>query len=61
MTVTRMDNSIVSTRTSLPSPPRRPWIVPAVESLGEMTDLTLQGSIGGECPVEDPLCFLTPP
>ena len=40
-----------------PPPPRRPWIVPAVEDLGEMRDLTLQGSLGGDCPVEDPLCF----
>jgi hypothetical protein len=55
-----MDTPVVSTRTSEPSPapPRRPWIVPTIEDLGEMRDLTLQDSIGGDCDVSDPLCFI---
>ena len=58
-----MDTPPVRTRTSdaNPAPPRRPWTAPVIEDLGNMADLTLQGSVGGECPVENPLCFLGEP
>jgi hypothetical protein len=54
-----MDTPLVGTGTPETSvtPPRRPWIVPTIQNLGEMRDLTLQDSIGGDCPVEDPFCF----
>lgn len=52
-----IDRSVAQTG-SESAEPKRSWISPAVQDMGSLRHLTLQGpSFGGECnPLENPAC-----